>query len=126
MCNECNEEIARRAKEGLPYDEEEVAKVVQERRYLKNQRENEERLEELIDASGRDNWRDHRDRADNLQQIVNDMKTLLRTAKCILCPGNGVITSASFVESPDQDCDGMSVTTKDCPWCKKRKELLES
>ena len=72
MCHECNGEIAERASKGLPYDEEEVARVVKERRYLKSQRENQELLEHMLDGFERDNWRKHRDRAEALQDRINE------------------------------------------------------
>jgi hypothetical protein len=57
---------------GEEIDEDKVKEIVQKERFDRNQRAMDEHLESLIDSSGRDQWREHRDRAESLQEKINE------------------------------------------------------
>ena len=75
LCNECSQEIADRAKQGLPYDENAVREKVQAARRVKAIREMEEHCKIVSDSMNRDNWRKYRDKMESLQEIINEALT---------------------------------------------------
>ena len=79
-CSECEAETTRRVLAGEPVDMESIKKSVQESRRIRRETEFEEQMEQLSDSMGRQNWRQHRDRADKLQKSVNTLKEELRWA----------------------------------------------